>query len=396
MTAFLSKSYRPVSAMGARIVPWLTDAALPLWSAPTGWDGTHGGCVESLSLSGAPNLDLNKRVRVQARQLYVFAHAHLLGYAAASDQLEPILDYLVSRAHNHARGGWVHLLAPDGAVVDARRDMYDQAFVLHGLAWAQAALGDEAVAGHIRATLSFVDSDLRHGPESGYHESDLRSLPRRQNPHMHWLEALLALYDVTGDDGVMARADAIVTLFHRHFFDAETHTLGEYFTEDWQRASGADGDIVEPGHHFEWVWLLHKYERLGGRHPVKQHARALYDFARAHGVDPAAGFAVDELNRSGQVVRSSRRCWPQTEALKAHITAARWWGADTVDQVAQLVDGLFDSYLDVSPAGGWQDQFDAQGRPMADAMPASTLYHLFLAFAETLDFCESDAAVNKD
>jgi hypothetical protein len=33
-------------------------------------------------------------------------------------------------------------------------------------------------------------------------------------------------------------------------------------------------------------------------------------------------------------------------------------------------------------AGGWIDHVDATGAPIVDSMPASTLYHVFLAAAE--------------
>lgn len=389
MKPYLSQSFVPEHSDSEKIVAWLRDDALPLWVSSKGWDAAQGGCVESLSLSGQPNLALDKRVRVQARQLYVFAHAHLLGHDASSQQINPILDYLIANARDHARGGWVHLLSSGGGVVDARRDMYDHAFVMHGLAWAFTATKSSIVEDHINSTLSFVDNELRHTQFGGYVESDLREQPRCQNPHMHWLEAVLALYEATGDDSALDRADAMVDLFRKHFFDDATGTLGEFFSDDWQILEGPDGQQVWPGHHFEWVWLLHKYHRLGGRHAVKDHAQRLYAFACEHGVDPKTGFAVDEVDRQGRLVRGSRRCWPQTEALKAHITAARWWQDDTSDDVTQLVEGLFDTYLNVTPAGGWQDQFDEQGRPMAKAMPTSTFYHLMLAFVETLDFRES-------
>jgi N-acylglucosamine 2-epimerase/mannose-6-phosphate isomerase len=34
--------------------------------------------------------------------------------------------------------------------------------------------------------------------------------------------------------------------------------------------------------------------------------------------------------------------------------------------------------------GGWLDAFDQAGKATAKAMPTSTFYHLFLAFAEVL------------
>ena len=394
MTAYLSKNFEPTDPHSQRMVTWLRDHALPLWQGQAGWDATHGGCVESLGLTGAPNLEANKRVRVQARQLYVFAHAALLGFDGADKHTVTIASYLQSKARDHGRGGWVHLLAPDGVVVDARRDMYDQAFVLHGLAWALRVTQDDGLKNHIHPTLTFVDEELRHPAFGGFVESDLRELPRRQNPHMHWLEALLALYEAMGDDQLIAQADNIVDLFRTHFFDEDTHTLGEYFAEDWRVADGPSGQVVEPGHHFEWVWLLHKYARLGGRHKTKAHAQALYDFACTHALTEEAGFAVDEVDRSGCVVRGTRRLWPQTEALKAHITASRWWGAEVGDHVARVTEGLFDTYLNVAPTGGWQDQFDEKGAPLAKTIPASSFYHLMLGFAESLDFWEKSTEIS--
>ena len=388
MTAYLTAEFHSPRALSEKMVVWLRDHALPLWQSNAGWDAVHNGCVESLDLSGAPNLDAPKRVRVQARQLYVFAHAAMLGFEGAAEHTAKIAAYLQAKARDYGRGGWVHLLAPDGIVVDARRDMYDQAFVLHGLAWALRAIEDKDLKDHIQPTLSFVDDELRHPAFGGYVESDLRELPRRQNPHMHWLEALLALYEATGDDQLIARADNVVDLFRTRFFDEETKTLGEYFSEDWQVADGPAGQVVEPGHHFEWVWLLHKYTRLGGRHKMKAHAQALYDFACTHALTGEAGFAVDEVDRSGCVVRGTRRLWPQTEALKAHITAFRWWGTETGDHIARVTEGLFDNYLNVTPTGGWQDQFDEAGEALAKTMPASSFYHLMLGFAESLDFWE--------
>ncbi len=388
MKFYLAQDYASADPNMQRAVIWLRDQALPLWSSSAGWDAEHGGCVESLDLTGAPNLDVNKRVRVQARQLYVYAHAAMLGHEASSEHAERIAEYLVAKAQDHARGGFIHMLSPDGAVVDARRDMYDQAFVLLGLAWAQRAIDVPGLKDQAAAILDYVDRDLRNAAYGGYDESDMREQPRRQNPHMHWFEALLALFETTGDEDLIIRADAIVDLFRNHFFDEETGTLGEYFTEDWTRVSGPAGNVAEPGHHFEWVWLLHKYRRLGGRYNVKSHAQRLYRFACDHGLDEA-GFAVDELDCHGNIVRGSRRCWPQTEALKAHITAARWWDEDVSASVERLFQGLFDTYLNVTPPGAWQDQFDAEGQPMAKAVPASSFYHVMLAFAETLDFWDS-------
>lgn len=45
---------------------------------------------------------------------------------------------------------------------------------------------------------------------------------------------------------------------------------------------------------------------------------------------------------------------------------------------------LLDAYLAPAPKGLWFDNLDQAGMPIADKVPASSLYHLFLAFAEAL------------
>lgn len=75
-----------MSVMSSRVRQWLVQSALPLW-ARAGIDGEHGGFVERLMLDGRPDLSVPKRLRVQARQIYVFAHAKLLGLSDEGDSV---------------------------------------------------------------------------------------------------------------------------------------------------------------------------------------------------------------------------------------------------------------------------------------------------------------------
>ena len=47
------------------------------------------------------------------------------------------------------------------------------------------------------------------------------------------------------------------------FIDPETGVLREFFDADWRAPGGEDG-LVEPGHQFEWAWLLQRWGRLRG------------------------------------------------------------------------------------------------------------------------------------
>ena len=115
---------------------WLFDRALPLW-ADRGVN-PQGGFFDRLDAHGRP-LTEPMRLRVQARQMFVFAEAGRLGWPGDWRRVvEHGLEFLLERATQS--GGFVaHTFEPDGSVRDAQPDLYDQAFaaqarLLHGQA----------------------------------------------------------------------------------------------------------------------------------------------------------------------------------------------------------------------------------------------------------------------
>ena len=158
--------------------------------------------------------------------------------------------------------------------------------------------------------------------------------------------------------------------------------LGEFFEATWNPASGPPGDHIEPGHHYEWVWLLDLYERLTGV-DVGAEIDALYRSARRHGTDLRTGLVWDVVGRDGSAKQRSTRLWPQTEALKAHIAMHRRNpSADAAGLIPQVVRNLGGRFFRGCPAGAWVDQFDDSGVATADKIPTSSLYHVFMGFAE--------------
>ena len=63
----------------AHLKRWVIEEALPLWGE-TGFDAARGSFVERLTFEGSPLLSAPRRAMVQARQIYVFSHAALLGW----------------------------------------------------------------------------------------------------------------------------------------------------------------------------------------------------------------------------------------------------------------------------------------------------------------------------
>ena len=378
-------SAKDLQQRGVKAREWLMEACFPLW-ADRGVRG-QSGFLEALDLQHRPVQAPRARVRVQARQTYVFSQALHMGWQP--DRAQALVrmggnvlaktcrrpDGLFGRSVDLARA----------ALADDTADLYDTAFGLYALARAYRGDGAEAETAQTITEVSDALEGKLADPTGGYAESLPRPEYRLQNPHMHLFEASLELYGRTRDTRHMTRATQIRDLFMRRFLDKTTGTLGERFMpESWAIPSGEAGEIIEPGHQFEWVWLLARYALLTrGRLPDE--ARRLYELA-CRTLD-GEGRAMQSTRRDGTPVDTSRRTWPQTEALKAHLTLWRAGDSAAGARAVASFDVLMDEYL--TPEGGWIDHYDGDGHVLSVNMPASTGYHVVLAFAELISAVEA-------
>lgn len=365
-----------------RLIHWCRNDALPLWGR-TGVD-EDGSFHECLSGEGEPDRSANRRTRVQCRQIYVFAQAYELGWLAAS---QPICDTASERLLDRALcidaggriDGIVNALAPDGSISDPTRDLYTHAFFLFSLAWRQRAFRDDQAIDLADATIDYLDRKLK-AENGGWIEGLPPATPRRQNPHMHLFEAFLALYQATGQDRFLKRAEDMAALFGRHFFDPSTGNLLEFFHEDWS-PDAEDGRIVEPGHLMEWCWLLNLYGALSGS-DMSSASRKLYDRAIEYGRDRASGLLIDRIDASGAPIWKRRRLWPQTEFIKAAIVMAEAGDPNALGVAAKVIGETMRTYLNTPVSGGWRDRYEEDGAVIPGPMPASSFYHLMMAVAE--------------
>lgn len=351
------------------------EAALPFW-AEHGVDRIDGGFYEELDHNGRPTACGFKRVRVICRQIYVFSHAALQGWTPGADISEWGYKFLVSQARLR-EGGWARTLSRHGAVIDATIDLYELAFVIFAMAWRYRVSGDPEARAFAVETLEFIRTRMR-APNGGFwHSLPLTGL-RVQNPHMHLAEACLVAFEVTGEEVFLDTAREVVQLFATRFFDPRT--LGELFDQSWTRV-GAGG--VEPGHHFEWTWILAHYQRLTGEEVGTLASRSA-EFAERFGVDPGTYAVYDALSQAGEVLQNSSRLWPNTERIKAALGLFELDGRDPRPALASSCGLIFGRYFANDIPGLWTDRFDGMGKPMTTTTPASCVYHLFLAFSEML------------
>lgn len=369
------------------------EAILPLWTS-SGFDPATGAFEERLDFDRRPVIAAPRRAMVQARQIAVAAHAALSGRLPAARDLALTAAHRLVATHLEADGapGWVFSVDRDGRVVDAGRDLYAHAFVLYGFAWALRLDRDPAFVRAVDATLGMIDGPFADPLAGGCWDALPRTdRLRRQNPHMHLFEALLALHETTGRADVLDRARHLHRLATTRFLDMATGALREEFDDDWRVHPAPGAGRVEPGHLFEWAWLLRRWEAASGEDQSAAVA-ALLRPAIAAGLDRGSGRIVDEISEDGRLVAASSRAWPHAEALKALVEEAARGGTtlpaglDAEATIAAVLARLCDAHLGPDLAGGWIDHLDAADRPLSRAMPASTLYHVHFGLAAAIDF----------
>jgi mannose/cellobiose epimerase-like protein (N-acyl-D-glucosamine 2-epimerase family) len=359
---------------------WLADCAWPLW-LEHGVDWDRRAFHEHLDLSSLRCRAAFRRLRVAARQTYVFSKAAGSGVPRAREAVMLGLDFLRGPARL-PEGGYAWRFDLDNRPIDQTRDLYDHAFVLLAFAAAAPIVGPAAVRQDTVNLIEYVHHNFLHRA-GGYEESIPPATPRRQNPHMHLFEALLAAHDAFGDEVFFVRAAELAELFMVRFFHAREGALPEFFDAALDVHREARRFLLEPGHHYEWIWLLDWYARTAARmnRPALPALRlasdALLEFADKFAVDRNLGLVVNGLWSDGAVQDGGFRLWPQTERLKAE--ARRRVGASDALERALIALGR---HLDGVQPGLWVERISADGNAGADPAPATSLYHLTAALTD--------------
>ncbi|MGV8843134.1 MAG: AGE family epimerase/isomerase [Pseudomonas sp.] len=376
------------------------------------------GPLAGLALTQLPQPLPPQRYRAMAcaRQLYLFAnlidtpHAPLARPRAAA-----LFDSLQRHFHDPQHGGWFYSIDAQGQPLDRRKDLYTHAFVIFACAHYRGRLGhiaqadpavhadhaahvgqtglvgeadpathvDAAAAARVAAVLDQAvnlvlqrfavgngnGDDDDDDDDSGLYEaclaqdwSAIASGPL-QNPLMHLAEAFLATLAVDPNPRVEAALLQLVAAMQRRFVDRQHGLVLE-------KPLGAPDNWFEPGHQFEWLYLLETSPLLRGcaLHASLQRA---WVFAEQHGV--VDGAVLARLDVQGQVLDASQRIWAHAEYLRA-LTLRPQGKAQVQRQLAALQARFLH-------AGGWHECLAADGRLERRDLPSTTPYHLATCYA---------------
>jgi mannose/cellobiose epimerase-like protein (N-acyl-D-glucosamine 2-epimerase family) len=383
-----SNAMRHLSDATADCSRWLRDCALPLW-ATRGFDERHSAFEEQLDFSGSPVMGVARRLMVQARQVSVYAAAALSGAfpEGAALSLRAARSMIDTFFECDGAPGWAFSSDRSGHLVEAKRDLYTHAFAIFALAWAMRLDRDRRFEAALAGTLGFLERCLADGVSGGYWDC----LPRpdglrRQNAHMHLFEAYLALYETTRRDDVLELCQNLHELALRRFYNPSSGAIREYFDKHWIVYPVPGAGRVEPGHLFEWAWLLRRFEVATGLN--QDHLiSGLINAGLRTGLEVARGRVVDEIGEDGEVRSASSRFWPHGEAVKALTEETRNGSQDYSAMIAPILTRLRTVYCLDRLEGGWVDHVDADDNPISKMMPASTLYHAYFSISSAETIC---------
>ena len=363
-----------LTVLARRLDDWLRNSALPLWWEK-GADHVHGGFFDGFNQDGTPT-DAPRRARVQARQSWVYGVAGEMGWTGPWQKAAGQGLAFLSAHHLRPDGQYATKAAADGTVLDATAFLYDQTFILLALAQLHKILPTRTdAAGTALALLNAEIAARRHG-QGGFVESGEE--PFQSNPHMHLFEAALAWCEV-GHDNVWDRlADQMAELCLSRLIDPASGAIAEYFDPSWKQLPPGGAQHLEPGHQFEWAWLLGRWSVLRNSKEAHEAAKRLFEVGM-RGVDPGRQVAVFETSLDFKITQPVARLWAQAERTKAALLLMKnATGAERAryrNEAAAGAGALW-RYLETPIPGLWRDRMMTDGNFIEEPAPASSFYHI--------------------
>jgi mannose-6-phosphate isomerase len=187
---------------------------------------------------------------------------------------------------------------------------------------------------------------------------------------MHLLEAALAWMAADDDPAWLAMADELAGLCLGRMIEPATGALRESFDSDWARTPDVVGQIVEPGHLYEWAFLLNQWAGMTGRARPAAVSR-LIEFADAHGLDRRRGVAINAVLADGRVHDPVARLWAQAERIRAYSIDRHPASDARLDEAIRGLSRFFTGF-----PGLWFDQLTDGDQFVIEPARATSLYHV--------------------
>lgn len=353
-------------ALATTLRDHFTRVVLPMWRGP-GFNTALKLPYEAFGGEDHRPLTAERyRAMACARQLFVFSQA---GDAAHAQVL---FDSLMHTFQDTRLGGWFYSVDAQGAPLDTTKDLYTHAFVVFACAEYGRRSGNREALDIVHRTSALIQSRFAAGGDlfNAALTADFAGVTGTpvQNPLMHLTEAWLAAREATRDNTFDTALRRLAGAVAQHFVHAPTGCIAEL-------PIGAEDNRLEPGHQFEWFWLVKQAGAVFEGSGLAETMPRAFSFAQQHGVDRETGGVCASLDETGRIKDATQRIWAQTEYLRALASHGEPATLAALPRQIELFQQRF-----LRPQG-WFECKTHTGEVARADMPSTTPYHLATAYA---------------
>jgi mannose/cellobiose epimerase-like protein (N-acyl-D-glucosamine 2-epimerase family) len=321
-----------------------------------------------------------------ARLLWVFSHAHLLGYST------PQYDYLKRAAHGYSYlietmldrqyGGFYWKADVDRGVTEPQKIFYGQSMAIYALVEYYRASGLSEPLEHARSLYETVQQrfyDKVHGGWIEHCERDFTPLTctgerlpgvpdiigfKSGDAHLHWMEALTELYAEVKDASVRDSLVEALELLCTKFYPPSVSACCEYRLPDWKAVANDEFSGLSHGHMVEFCWLMLHAQQVLGTPGNRNHFESLLRHSLRYGFDQERGGFYFRGKPNEPACDTTKFWWVQAEGLSALTDAVAQFDSDEYNgTLTQLVDWIL-NYQIRSDDGVWIVSTDTEARPL--------------------------------
>lgn len=332
--------------------------------------------------------DQNESVRSlvsQSRLLWVFSHAHILGFSTAGhDYLKAArhgYSYLIETMLDRQYGGCYWKTDVNRGVIEPHKILYGQSMAIYALVEYHRACGlSDALeyACSLYETVQQKFRDQTHGGWIEHCERDFTPLTctgerlpgmpdiigfKSGDAHLHWMEALTELYAEAQDASVRDSLVEAIDLLCTRFYPPDVSESCEYRLSDWEAVANDELSGLSHGHMIEFAWLLLHAQQALGLPRDWDHFKSLVRHSLRYGFDHERGGFYFRGKPNETACDPTKYWWVQAEGLSALTDAAAHFESDEFNEpLTQLLDWIR-HYQIRSDDGVWIVSTDAEGRP---------------------------------
>lgn len=321
----------------------------------------------------------------QARLLWVFSHAHLLGYSTSQyDYLKAAnhgYTYLIETMLDREYGGFYWKTDINRGILEPNKILYGQSMAIYALVEYHRASGlsdalDHARSAHDTVRQRFHDRSFRGWVE--HCERDFKPLMcmgerlpgmpdivgfKSGDALLHWMEALTELFSETKDTSVRESLVEAIDLLCTRFYPPNVSESCEYRLPDWQAVANDQLANLSHGHMIEFAWLLLHAQKALGMPRDWDYFESLLRHSLRYGFDHERGGFYFRGKPYEPACDTTKFWWVQAEGLSALTDAAAHFDSDEYHRaLTQLVNWIL-NYQIRSDDGVWIVSTDAEGRP---------------------------------